>query len=446
MAEEKKVINKEQPNIFEKMLLWSTGGLLSLIKPSFYVMEKETWLNHSIEIREDHANPSLLNNETTILIRYYVSKMFGWEYNHYYLQTKPSDLIIEFYGDNHYRSIFDIHNKKKFGEPITENTLLIDHAMIDRLTQVIGMSNYSLLLRNCEHVAKYVAYGKWVSLQIYVKQNLFNVALTSSNDSMLPFINLTPKGLISNAQLGAYLNKETEYSIKYIKENLFFQPDVFSKIILLLGPTGAGKSNVINCIFKQYVCESKASATGVTAEIKFFYGIDEFGKYVCVIDTVGFCDRLIPDSDIKAMIESRTIDQNIPISHVLLVFGERIRSEENKIVQSYLNKFKMNKFLDNFSLILTKVPDDIEDKTSLINSFLSIDFLNPFASKQSVQIGSNITQIDRYAAINIKDIKRLNKQDEEEVTRYLQERQQLVNRLNIKNNFIPFKDSWCTIL
>ena len=38
-------------------------------------------------------------------------------------------------------------------------------AMVERIQRVVGATSYSLLLRNCEHVANYIVEGRWTSMQ-----------------------------------------------------------------------------------------------------------------------------------------------------------------------------------------------------------------------------------------------------------------------------------------
>jgi len=37
--------------------------------------------------------------------------------------------------------------------------------MVERINRVVGATAYSLLLRNCEHVANYIFEGRWLSMQ-----------------------------------------------------------------------------------------------------------------------------------------------------------------------------------------------------------------------------------------------------------------------------------------
>ena len=66
--------------------------------------------------------------------------------------------------------------------------------------------------------------------------------------------------------------------------------------VVVLGPTGSGKSTIINHIFNKTVCETSGSAKSCTREVKFYRGDFElhYGqkrvlhqKKINIIDTIG---------------------------------------------------------------------------------------------------------------------------------------------------------------
>ena len=70
-----------------------------------------------------------------------------------------------------------------------------------------------------------------------------------------------------------------------------FGNDESSFNIVVLGPTGCGKSTIINQLFNRTVCTTSASASSVTQELKFFHGnlmtSENAFKKTTVIDTIG---------------------------------------------------------------------------------------------------------------------------------------------------------------
>ena len=57
--------------------------------------------------------------------------------------------------------------------------------------------------------------------------------------------------------------------------------------VVVLGPTGCGKSTIINQIFNKFVCPTGANAFSVTREVRFYHGIFSDQKTINIIDTVG---------------------------------------------------------------------------------------------------------------------------------------------------------------
>ena len=116
-------------------------------------------------------------------------------------------------------------------------------------------------------------------------------------------INTLPEELAEAQVLGGgslYPNCRYLYSIPIYDQPLscLTETDNESYNVVILGPTGSGKSTIINNIFNRYVCESGATAQSVTKEVKFLQGrinveLEEEGqrrqtvKKLNVIDTIG---------------------------------------------------------------------------------------------------------------------------------------------------------------
>lgn len=62
----------------------------------------------------------------------------------------------------------------------------------ERMSQMLGMCNYSLCLRNSEHVANYIFNGKWVSFQMEEKGQLYEFFRSEMTDAQLKKINIFP--------------------------------------------------------------------------------------------------------------------------------------------------------------------------------------------------------------------------------------------------------------
>ena len=112
-------------------------------------------------------------------------------------------------------------------------------------------------------------------------------------------INVLPKELKEEAHVPAVMYPEIQeiQHVSFQRETTeLSENDQASYNIVVLGPTGSGKSTVINNIFNKTVCATAASAQSVTREVKFYRGEYHmvFGREhqrkqqaINIIDTIG---------------------------------------------------------------------------------------------------------------------------------------------------------------
>ena len=160
------------------------------------------------------------------------------------------------------------------------------------------MCNYSLLLRNCEHVTKYVIYGKWFSLQVcflvcsphlrshaIYKVTKGSLGVFSKFSAVYGYpsrlINTPPEGLDTNVgipELRIDLKDKWQFQARYDEPKTFYEDCSDPYNILLIGPTGmncsfilreifisstgSGKSNIINHIYRRNIAKSQMHACG----------------------------------------------------------------------------------------------------------------------------------------------------------------------------------------
>ena len=112
-------------------------------------------------------------------------------------------------------------------------------------------------------------------------------------------INVLPKELKGKVQVPVVMYpgiKQDQY-VRFQREATELnESDDAAYNIVVLGPTGSGKSTVINNIFNKTVCATAASAQSVTREVKFYRGEYHmvFGREhqrkqqaINIIDTIG---------------------------------------------------------------------------------------------------------------------------------------------------------------
>ncbi len=148
------------------------------------------------------------------------------------------------------------------------NSRRMDVHVLYRISHVLGMENYSLCLRNSEHVANYIFNGRWLSSQMGQGTLLSHFVKQMGDKSRL--VNTFPSCVHPHILGG----KDLEQIYSFIKDHyiatnfeycLDDNDDTYN--ILFIGPSGAGKSHLINFIFNQNVCESKVSHISITREV-----------------------------------------------------------------------------------------------------------------------------------------------------------------------------------
>lgn len=149
-------------------------------------------------------------------------------------------------------------------------------------------------------------------------------------------------------------NKET-YNILVVGKTE--QSVLLSKICKknVLGPTGAGKSRLVNVLFNTEICESQVSHKSVTRDFCFIEGQGEIidlktsvkqMKKVVVADTVGLCDTEWDDRKILAFIKGRVGRKFKYIDAAFIVFKADRLSKEHVInikeIMKWLNYNRSN--------------------------------------------------------------------------------------------------------
>eukprot|EP00435_Cladocopium_sp_Y103_P024234 s620_g5.t3 len=177
------------------------------------------------------------------------------------------------------------------------------NAVERRLRQVCGATAYSVALRNCEHSARYIHSGRWISYQMSGESSSLGATFVRSMmDEHFRKLNRLPR------ELREYARPTLPYSPNVYPGFLEYQgsPQGLSKAdhsafnVLVVGPSGCGKSRLINLLFNRKVAESRGSAASITGELHVYSGrglINGRQKKVNIIDTIGLCDAHIHDED-----------------------------------------------------------------------------------------------------------------------------------------------------
>lgn len=116
----------------------------------------------------------------------------------------------------------------------------ITPAIKERMTQMLGMCNYSLCLRNSEHVANYIFIGHWASLQMEGRGDLLDYFHNKMTEAERKKINMfpstiRPKTIGGSSDSGAKLYSMVDKQYVPIKFQYFADDGTDSYNILVVG-------------------------------------------------------------------------------------------------------------------------------------------------------------------------------------------------------------------
>ncbi len=155
---------------------------------------------------------------------------------------------------------------------LPRNKYEIDESIRIRISHVLGIKNYSLCLRKCEHVSNYVFYEKWTSIQMIEDGLLLKWFKKYIIEDRIRMINTFPESIrphkFSTKKDKVYDFLETEFVASNLEYYLDDNESTYN--ILVVGPTGSGKSRFINVLFNQDLCSSNKSLVSVTKEISIY--------------------------------------------------------------------------------------------------------------------------------------------------------------------------------
>ena len=333
-------------------------------------VEKQSWvLPHDLSKNQRLAQSqiSLLSNFGPKLhLCYKENTIYGYQYEHWFV---TDDMwTIEFGGGEIENTSVLVHNNPK-GTYKRNETFVNSNDVRNRMAKVCGTVNYSLALRNCEHVARYIHCGMWACFQMTGEGVLRKILFNHMTKQHTKLINKLPLTLMPVETAPVQLHQGIVDFIRdpIIKNALTSGEDsMFS--ILFLGPTGWGKSTIINQMFNSSVCKADGGIYSVTKEINYIQGmynypyeIDIKGKWayhqqskVNIIDTVGFCDNLLTSRQVLSLAHLDT---------VVICCSGRLEAEHKKAIKQFMDWLEYSKHKQHFVFFYTKADTmSVEDK------------------------------------------------------------------------------------
>ena len=302
---------------------------------SFLKAEQKTWTDHTLEY--DHAarsiNLPLINRFVIgkpVRLGYVDCSWGGLDYQHWLVSDGNHHLEFGSAGLDIYNARVMITQQKQSFHIHMETEM--DDAIQQRMKLVIGMSNYSLCLRNCEHVANFVFRGRWDSMQMVDSNGLisyFRDYLLS--DKALTLVNTFPSSIrphiFNNDAKQVYSQEIVSNPFKATQFSYYLDANEDTYNILVVGPTGCGKSRLINVLFNQEICRSETKHKSVTKDCYFIRGEGTITvgdrqqhKKIVVADTIGLCDTEWSDADTVSKIRNRVDASWRQLDAVLVVY------------------------------------------------------------------------------------------------------------------------------
>mmetsp|Transcript_29800 Transcript_29800/g.58355 ORF Transcript_29800/g.58355 Transcript_29800/m.58355 type:complete len:463 (+) Transcript_29800:99-1487(+) len=377
--------------------------------------EMERWSNHEMPMANNALTDKWINScpiwdtFTKVSLCYVTRKDFEMNYRHYVvvLEDGDSEFALEFTGDDIWSSRVQFHPRVPLGLTVEEfapkpGRDFNRSKYQTRMLCVIGSSNYSLVLRNCEHVGNFVLHGKWFSRQVAAahQSNLFGYFVSSLSKHYKKNLNAIPRGVMLQLTnlLGGEVNEE---KVEPPSRRVLFQGGEFQFeytdqdhtgsrvtpnhwVYLILGPTGAGKSSLINTIYQQRVARAELQPDSVTNDLAFYYGVVNGPTFknipTCFIDTVGFCDTQMSASKTMALLKSRISASVDHINRVVVVLKSRVAAGERAALKQVVSWLQLANYRDRCSTVITYCAglSAVKEK-ALVDQFLKSSPMKDYA-------------------------------------------------------------------
>ena len=313
-----------------------------------------------------------------------------FEYKNYFIriQLGKSQWVLRFEDpqDDEVNGRMILEISRRQSSATVERTFTATAEVLERMNRVFSATNFSFCLRNSEHMARYIMEGSWLSLQLmrggamrkYFEQILkpHHLRLIAS----LPSDLLAKENLVDTNPLFSGMDM-VKFERYVSMEDIKLTSDAYN--ILIVGPTGAGKSTLTNIFFNAYVSKTRdQNAISVTRTFHMVQGSyrcsDNKQLKVNVVDTMGLCDLFIEDEEAVRNLSEAIFTEQTRIDKVVIVVSETpISTAHSSAIKELLKELSYQDNKDNFVFLFNKT-EGLEDDTKLrllmeIGSELEVD-------------------------------------------------------------------------
>eukprot|EP00092_Neocalanus_flemingeri_P025935 GFUD01028109.1.p1 GENE.GFUD01028109.1~~GFUD01028109.1.p1 ORF type:complete len:521 (+),score=131.24 GFUD01028109.1:141-1703(+) len=296
-----------------------------------------------------------------------------YDYKHCFVTDKKIVLeLVEQFTRGAFISKFDYKvNISDFIESddiVEEAVFTMNKEVRKRMLQVVGPGNFnfSLAFRNSEHMARYIQSGAWISHQM-TQDSMKNDSIrrifdSHMSDEQKKLINTPPAELITDEEGSMeIIHAELSDHVQYEQQTrLILTEDKDAQNIVFVGPTGCGKSNLVNQLYNKKVVISKASASSVTRKMQFTQG-DYKGRKCNIVDTIGLCDTVLSETEVYDLIKDSIRANLVYIDKVVIVCSGRIERAHKEAVKNIMNWLDYEHNKENFVFLYNKSDSDSED-------------------------------------------------------------------------------------
>lgn len=343
-----------------------------------YEEEKTNWVvDHKLGVDQalrETQLPLLAKFQNDLKLCFRKCRLHGFEYFHYFVTD--GKWTMEFGGGGISNMTVLVH-ANPYATYITCKEFSISGEVMQRMRNVCGASAYSLCLRNCEHLANYVHSGTWYSLQMIGDSPIKKALITHMMQQQAALVNTLPECLKDlnpsdeMPQLYNYPSSMETQPVKFVRRlQALTKNDADAINIVVLGPTGAGKSTIINLLFNQKVCKSANSAYSVTRHMDILSGTFDRNYYderehrtykqkqaIRIIDSLGFCDTVIGPEEVLKIVKNYIQSNVLYIDKVVILCSGRIENGQACAIKDLMTWLDYTNHKADFVFVYNKAED-----------------------------------------------------------------------------------------